>query len=518
MQKILNKSWLFAIISGLLTYMAICKISFIFSWICYVPLFISIYNKSAKPTFKIALIFGFTFSCLAFFWMIPGAERFTGYSMLYGIGVFIISAAFFSLYTACLLYCFVSLKKHNENTNSIFINSILVASVYCLAEALLMNVSSGFPWFDVHSGNGLADNIYAIQPASLFGIHLMSFVVVMVNYLIAVFIAKKLWQKLYIPVSIIIVYLLAGFFIFQNFDARLPKSKTFNVAILSENILPDIVWDNNTGNILVQKLLDLNRVAVTMKPDVALWSESAIPWTYRKDDDLVKAIFKITDSASITHVLGINTAYKENEVFNSAYCILPGGNVIGHYDKQYLLSFIEKPLNGWLMPFFSSKGFSALNDTAQNKPLSTPYGKAGFLICNEAAIPAAAASQVKQGAQFLFNMSNDGWFNDTYIVNLHFYYARLRAVESRKDVAINCNNGFSGLIKASGNITEKEKDEEPFVKKVTVQPNNYITIFSLYPWIFVSGCAIYIAIILISKIIKKSNIMRDAQKNGLKSR
>src|SRR5258708_23171783 len=135
------------------------------------------------------------------------------------------------------------------------------------------------------------------------------------------------------------------------------------------------------------------------------------------------------------------------------------------------------------MPFFSSKGFSALIDTAKNKPLSTPFGKAGFLICNEAAIPAAAANQVKQGAQFLFNMSNDGWFNDTYIVNLHFYYARLRAVESRKDVAINCNNGFSGLIKASGDIDEKEKDEEPFVKKVTVQPNNYLTTASLFPGI-----------------------------------
>ena len=87
-------------------------------------------------------------------------------------------------------------------------------------------VSSGFPWFDVHSGNGLAENKYAIQPAAFFGIHIMTFVVVMVNYLIAIFIAKKLWQKLYIPVSIVIAYLLIGFFIFQNFETRLPKEQT----------------------------------------------------------------------------------------------------------------------------------------------------------------------------------------------------------------------------------------------------------------------------------------------------
>ena len=503
MQKFLNRSWPGAVASGFLTYITVCHINFICSWICYIPFFISIYDKPAKQVFKAALAFGFTFSCLAFFWMIPGAERFTGYNILYGAGVFIISAAFFSLYTGCFLYCFALLRKNSERPNAILINSILAASVYCVAEALLMIVSSGFPWFDVHSGNGLAENKYAVQPAAFFSIHVMTFVVIMVNYLTAVFIAKKSWQKLYIPVSIVVTYLLTGFFVFQNFETRLPKGKTFNVAILSENFLPDIIWDDNTGNILVQKILDLNRSIVSLKPDMALWSESAIPWTYSKDDDLVKAVFKITDPVGITHIMGINTAYKENEVFNSAYCILPGGIVTGRYDKQYLLSFIETPFNGLLMPFFSSKGYSALTSREHSHPLLTPYGKAGFLICNEAALPVAAANQVKQGAEFLMNMSNDGWFNDTYIVKLHYYYARLRAVESRKDIAINCNNGFSGLIKASGDIALKEESTEPFVKMVTMQPNKYITMASSYPGIFTYGCAIYIAIICIPAFKKK---------------
>ncbi len=292
-----------------------------------------------------------------------------------------------------------------------------------------MRLSTGLLWFDLHLGNGLAENLYTIQPASFFGIHIMTFVVVIVNYLDGIIAIKKIWKMLYLLAGVLILYFIFGFIIYQNFNNDLPNKKPFKVAILVENITQDITWNNNTGNVLVQKLLDLNRVAVTMKPDIAFWSESAIPWTYRKDDDLVKEIFKITDPADITHIMGINTAYKENVLFNLAYRLLPGGNMTGRYDKQYLLSFIERPLNGWLMPFFSSKGYSALNDTAHSKPLSTTFGKAGLLICNEAAIPTAAASQVKQGAQFLFNMSNDGWFNDTYIVKLHFYYARLRAVE-----------------------------------------------------------------------------------------
>ena len=59
--------------------------------------------------------------------------------------------------------------------------------------------------------------LYAIQPASFFGIHIMTFVVVVVNYLIAIIAIKKLWIKLYVPVAIVIAYLFAGFFYLSKF-------------------------------------------------------------------------------------------------------------------------------------------------------------------------------------------------------------------------------------------------------------------------------------------------------------
>jgi len=41
-----------------------------------------------KKSHKAAPI-GCIFSCLAFAWIIPGAERFTGYNILYGIAFFL---------------------------------------------------------------------------------------------------------------------------------------------------------------------------------------------------------------------------------------------------------------------------------------------------------------------------------------------------------------------------------------------------------------------------------------------
>jgi len=86
-----------------------------------------------------------------------------------------------------------------------------------------MLVSTGLPWFDIHSGNGLAENLYAIQPASLFGIHIMTFIAVAVNYLIATIAIKKIWLKLYIPVAITVIYLAGGFLLLQIFKNNLPE-------------------------------------------------------------------------------------------------------------------------------------------------------------------------------------------------------------------------------------------------------------------------------------------------------
>jgi apolipoprotein N-acyltransferase len=128
-------------------------------------------------------------------------------------------------------------------------------------------------------------------------------------------------EKLFIPAAVVAIYMLCGYAIFQSFTNNLSQTKTIKVAVLAENIPPDIKWNDENGNMLVQRLLDLNKAAVAEKPDIILWSESAVPWTYRKDDDLVNEILKESATSHPTHILGINTEVASNVVNNSAYCI-----------------------------------------------------------------------------------------------------------------------------------------------------------------------------------------------------
>jgi apolipoprotein N-acyltransferase len=492
-----------SIISGLLAFIAIAQINFVIGLICFVPVFIASFRLNAKQNFKQGFILGFVFSCFTYFWMISGAERFTGYSFLYGVGVFLICALVISIYWGCLFLC-ISLIKINNNKYSVILNGFVVAALFCVFEFAWSFAVIGMPWFNFYAGNALEGNVYAVQPASFFGVSILSFIVILVNYFIAVYVANKQWKKLSIPVAIILIYLCCGYFILQNFDKNLQQAKSVKIAIAAENIPPDIKWDDANGNMLVQRLLDLNKAAVAQNPDIILWSESAIPWTYRKDDDLVNEILKESAQSKAAHILGINTEVENNIVNNSAYCILPNGDVAGRYDKQFLLSFIEKPFSSLSVPFFSNKGFLVSNDKAHSAPLATPYGKAGIMICNESAIEPSARNSVNQGAEFFCNMSNDGWFNNTYIVRSHFLHARLRAVETRKDIAVNCNNGYSGFIHADGHIIKQQKDTEPFVQLDEIHPNNYKTFAVKYPSVFVYISALFLVVIILKKSLHKT--------------
>ncbi|RYZ99272.1 MAG: apolipoprotein N-acyltransferase, partial [Sphingobacteriaceae bacterium] len=447
------------------------------------PLFMVLAKQQTKQAIRSGLLFGLTIALTSFYWMIPGAERFTGSSVIYGIAVYIISSIILSLFFGLIALCFALLKS--KTGNELF-NAIVVACIFTIAEFVFMGFSRHFPWFDFHTGNAIADNLYAIQTAEFFGVHILTFIVVLVNYLVAGFLLKKLWIKFLMPVGIVTVFILTGVYLNSRYTVS-SKDDLPKIAIVAQNIAPETKWNNETGNNLAKNILNMSATVAQIKPAIALWSESAIPWTYRKDDDLVNEILKITAPAKVTHVLGMNTEYSKKEVYNSAYCLLPDGSIAGRYDKQVLLSLIEAPVAGFIFPFMSSDGFVE-RPGEYNKPLNTILGKAGIIICNEATVPSVVYRQVNDGAQFILNLSNDGWFSNSYLVDLHFYNVRLRAVETRKDVVVNSNTGYSGLVRSSGDVIMKKKSISSFVDTVSVVPNDYKTLVVAYPHLFIYLC------------------------------
>lgn len=444
-------------------------------------------RATRRPRFLLGFIAAATFSIFAFWWMIPGAHTFTGASIGYGIAIFAICVLVYSSACAALLA---------------FTPLVLVAPVWILAETLLQAAATKMPWFLFHIGNTLATGLIAIQPMSVIGVTGTGFIVLLVNYGLARALVRRNWKHAISPLLLLGAYLAWGWWLLPpapqprplpaaNHEPPAPQSPSFRLSIVKENIPPEIPWDSTNGNQRVRQLLENEDSSLATGAQVLVWSESAIPWTYSPDDDLVREVLRHSVEIPVTHILGMNTAVRAPDaatpgdlVRNSAYCLLPDGQVAGRYDKIAPLLFIEQPALGWQFPFFSSDGFSVEPGDNAN-PLPTPYGKAGVLICNESALPDAAAARVKNGAQFLVNLSNDGWFRDTWLVAQHFYNARLRAVETRRDLAINSNNGWSGCIYASGRVDTTDR-------VFTIHPGNERTAAVSHPLL-----PVYIALLFV---------------------
>jgi apolipoprotein N-acyltransferase len=76
----------------------------------------------------------------------------------------------------------------------------------------------------------------------------------------------------------------------------------------------------------------------------------------------------------------------------------------------------------------------------------------GVVICSESAHPFLVRELRQAGAQFLVEISNDGWFTDKPSYMLHAQAAVMRAVENRIWVIRAANTGYSFAVDPQGVI------------------------------------------------------------------
>lgn len=479
-----TKQLILLFLSGIIVSIANAKLWILFSCLGLIPLFV-IQNRSSKKEIAInGFTFGFGVGLGLFHWMIEGTNNYTGNSQAFGLLITLISTSFTGIYYGFLswLTSFFWIKSTTSKF-IYFINRLSIAAVWALIEFMMSHALEGFPLHNIRLGFSFTSSLYLIQLASIGGLLVLSFLTVLINLFLAEFYITKNIKFLFISVVLPLTLLTFGA-INYNFYNPKKTEKSFKVAIVSDNTNPEIKWDSKNGNNLATTYFELCKEATSMHPDFIIWPESALPWSYSKDDDLLNELISISKKNEAIQVIGVN---QENSLtqktHNAAFFISNKNKVEGIYQKQILLKGIEQPIGNFIVPFLSQDGF-VLSAGKNQKPIPTNFGKVGNLICNEVVNEKCSAEQVKNGANFFFNLSNDGWFKDTYISDLHFYYARLQAVENRKDICVSNNCGINGIISSDGTIVSENKDSKAICISGYIQPNNNFSFFTKYPYFF----------------------------------
>ena len=503
------KTAVLALVFGLILNFVNTQLSIVLVCISVAPLFILLNNKSKRKSISIGFLFGFGLGLGMFFWMIKGVSHYTGNSFVYGGLVCLISSILMGFYFAILSWISKAIWISNVKSNrQLFLNRLCIAAVWTVLESGIAILLESFPLHYFRIGFPFVSNLYFIQLTSIGGLALLSFLTVLINLFIVEFFIQK--KRLYLEYgfSMLVAMFVFGDIIFYTFTPIF-AGKSFKVAIVSDNTNPETKWNSGNGNTIANNYFQLCQEAVSFHPDFIIWPETALPWTYAADDDLLNEIIKISKNHNLTHVIGIN--YENNtdkKLYNSVFYIDNKNRVKAIYNKQILLKGVEEPLGKFIVPFLSQEGF-VLSRGKDQKPIQTRFGKAGNLICNEVVVENSAVEQVQNGANFLFNFSNDGWFKDNYISNLHFYYARLQAVENRKDISIANNCGVNGIINSNRSILSEKKDTKSTLVSGSIQPNKNLSLFTKYPWLFNALLSCYILIYLITLKIKAVRIEKS---------
>ncbi len=135
--------------------------------------------------------------------------------------------------------------------------------------------------------------------------------------------------------------------------------------------------------------------------------------------------------------------------FNSAIGIERGGRVAGIADKVRLLAFGEyAPLPDWVLDILPIPRGLSPGEGAQIVDIAG--ARIGVLNCYEDLLPDHVQWQASYGPAFFANLTNDAWFGDTTAPLLHHMNARIRSIETRRDLVRAVNTGVSGHTMATG--------------------------------------------------------------------
>jgi apolipoprotein N-acyltransferase len=107
-------------------------------------------------------------------------------------------------------------------------------------------------------------------------------------------------------------------------------------------------------------------------------------------------------------------------------------------------------------------------------------GNIAPVICYESIYGDYVTDYINKGADAIFIITNDGWWEDTPGYKQHLTYAQLRSIETRRSIARSANTGISCTINQKGEIDNKTEWWKQAVVKSTINLNTKTTVYTQY--------------------------------------
>jgi len=506
------KKFLLSFISGILLAISFPSIDFEYgAWIALVPLFLILASVDSKKAFTFSYITGAVFFLLTIYWIafvsILGMVLLVLYLSLY--------IAVFGVLTNCL---FRRLKLPL---------ALIAPPIWVLCEFIRAHLLTGFPWALL--GYSQYKQIALIQSASFISVYGISCLIVLVNASIAdvwLFLKNRRigWRFLIGPVLSLVAVI--AFLIYGNTSVKADKrggvEESIKVGIVQPNIMQEEKAEAlyNSRERALNIHLNLSEKLLKFKPDIIIWPETAISYVNIYDKESISKLRSFVKKNNLYLLTGIcYRSHTTDKFYNSVFLFAPNGAMRQRYDKMHLVPFGEYiPLKNFfpflskavpIGDFDSGKEYTVLNFHRKGRLDSDREIKFACTICFENIFSDFTRQFARNGAQFLVNVTNDGWFGISSAPYQHMSMSVFRAVENHIPVIFNANTGVSCFIDRYGRISNRisKDDDDIFIagtsfanicfndeKTFYTKHGNLFIIFNIIWLVILTGIYIFVRI------------------------
>lgn len=412
---------------------------------------------------------------------------------------FAVSLIPFGLGALLMTFAFWLYYRLGRVTNK-YLAYLGLISFYISMEYLHESWQLAFPWMTL--GNGFSGMHQLAQWYEYTGVYGGSLWILLSNILAyEAYRSRKLSASL---AWLAIVIVPAGISLL-SYNRYSEKPVPVNVVVVQPNIDPYEKFGSLTSGQQLDILTHLSDSIAQPNTEYFIWPETAMSRRQNNED----GIRGNTDVIAVQHFLekyknaslitGIETVklYSGPEtvtarkidnltyvdLFNSAMQLENSANV-QFYHKSKLVPGVERmpfpEALSFLAPVFEGFGGTVGGYGSQEHP-KVFYSYSGIgavpVVCYESLWGSWIGEAVKNGAQFIAIITNDGWWGNTSGKDQHLLYAKLRAIETRRYVVRSANTGISAIINQRGDITQHSEWWTRSALKADINLNDELTFY-----------------------------------------
>jgi apolipoprotein N-acyltransferase len=478
-------------------------IGFVPLFIALAPMLTSREKGSGKKVFLTAGLTFLTWNTASIYWVYNAISAYNSawvalpVSLIpFGLGALLMTFAFWLYY------------RFNIFTSNKGLSYLALVSFWVAMEYLHESWDLAFPWMTL--GNGFAGMHQLAQWYETTGVYGGS-VWILVSNILAFEAYKSFKSKTgYLKIRPALGWLLfvlvpAGISLIKYYGYQ-EKPMPINVVTVQPNIDP---YEKNGGISYAEQMRTLTHLSdsvAQVNTEYFIWPETAIPSF--ADEDNIRSTSEFSFAQQFlgkykngTLITGIESVrfYNDKKTlsakpdgnsghfldnFNAAMQVENSSNV-QFYHKSKLVPGVEKmpfpKALSFLAPVFAGLGGTVSGWGWQDKP-GVFYSQNGVgvapVICYESLWGSWIGESVKNGAQFIAIITNDGWWGNTSGKDQHFLYAKLRAIENRRWVVRSANTGISGFINQRGDVVKQSRWWTRDALKADINLNDQLTVYS----------------------------------------